>query len=203
MFAYGHASVPISYFETHFIYLFEAPALMVIMCNPSPDIKALEQRQKPFHQRLGRKLFVQMSGAPGSGKTTTANRLARRIDAVVIPHDKIKSLLLDSGVSFGEAGKMAYGLDWVLAEDAMRQELSFIVDTPCLYPQILDRGHALTRAYGYKYCYAERTAIDDVPRDADKYGGGAETKDAARDDLDERVDFTLRQISSMADNEEE
>ncbi|KAI0520842.1 hypothetical protein F5B22DRAFT_598596 [Xylaria bambusicola] len=221
------------------------------MSNLPTDTKALEQQQIPPHQRLGCKLFIQMSGAPGSGKTTTANLLAPRIDAIAIPHDNIKSLLLDSGVSFDEAGRIAYGLDWVLAENAMRQGLSVIVDTPCLYPQILDRGHALARAHGYTYCYIElradpdnlamlddrlrarvdplrvqRTAIDDVLRDADKFGGGAEAKEAARErframvanpcrpasnfivvdacsSLDERIDFVLGQISAIADKEEE
>jgi len=196
-----------------------------------------------------------MSGAPESGKTTTANMLAPRIDAIAIPHDNTKSLLLDSGVSFDEAGKVAYGLDWVLAENAMLQGLSVIVDTPCLYPQILDRGRALAQAHGYKYCYVElradpddlavlddrlrarvdplrvqRTAIDDVPRGADKSGGGAkaeaEANAAARErfraivanlcrptpnlivvdacsSFDERVDFILGQISTTPDNEEE
>ncbi|RYC65172.1 hypothetical protein CHU98_g1047 [Xylaria longipes] len=80
----------------------------------------------------------------------------------------------------------------------MRQGLRVIVDTPCLYSQILDHGHALAWAHGYKYCYVElradldnlamlhdrlrarvdplrvqRTTIDDVPR--------AETKEAARE----------------------
>ncbi|GAP85734.1 putative ATP-binding protein [Rosellinia necatrix] len=132
-----------------------------------------------------------MSGTPGLGKTTTANLLASRIDAVAIPHDNIRSLLLNSGVSFAEAGMMAYDLNWVFAENAIRQGLSVIVDAPCLYPQILDYGHALAWAHGYKYYYvelhadpgnlamldnrlharvgplrAQRTAADDVPRDA-------------------------------------
>ncbi|KAI1191017.1 hypothetical protein F5B17DRAFT_384194 [Nemania serpens] len=123
---------------------------MLVMLNASTDMQASQQQQqqKPLHQRLGRNLFVQMSGAPGSGKTTTANMLAPRIDAVVIPHDNIKSLLLDSGVSFDKAGKMAYDLDWILAENAIHQGLSVIVDNPCFYPQIVDRGRALARAHG-------------------------------------------------------
>ncbi|KAI1359662.1 hypothetical protein F5Y08DRAFT_319021 [Xylaria arbuscula] len=153
--------------------------------------KALEQQQIPPHQRLGCKLFIQMSGAPGSGKTTTANLLAPRIDAIAIPHDNIKSLLLHSGVSFDEAGRIAYGLDWVLAENAMRQGLSVIVDTPCLYPQILDRGQALARE-------RFRAMVANPCRPASNFI----VVDACSS-LDERIDFVLGQISAIADKEEE
>ncbi|KAI0199365.1 hypothetical protein F4808DRAFT_215594 [Astrocystis sublimbata] len=103
---------------------------------------------------------------------------------------------------------MAYGLDWVLAENAMIQGLSVIVDTPCLYPQILVQGDALARKHGCMYCYVElhadsddlglamlderlrarvdplrvqRTTIDEAPRDADTPGSGADAKDASRE----------------------
>jgi predicted kinase len=43
-------------------------------------------------------LFIQMSGAPGSGKTTIAHAIGRYIDAVVIDHDATKSTLLTADV---------------------------------------------------------------------------------------------------------
>jgi predicted kinase len=49
---------------------------------------------------LPRELFVQMSGAPGSGKSTAAGQLAKSIDAVVINHDLLKTLFLENGISF-------------------------------------------------------------------------------------------------------
>ena len=45
-------------------------------------------------------VFIQMSGAPGSGKTTIANAISERIKAVIIDHDVTKSALLNAGVPY-------------------------------------------------------------------------------------------------------
>jgi predicted kinase len=60
------------------------------------------------------KLFVQISGAPGAGKSTVAGLLVPLIGAVVIDHDVIRSCHLDSDVPFEEAAKHAYRLQWTL-----------------------------------------------------------------------------------------
>jgi predicted kinase len=55
-----------------------------------------------------RKLLIQMSGAPGSGKSTIANLLSQSIDGVVIDHDLLKSFFLKNDISFSESAKLAY-----------------------------------------------------------------------------------------------
>ena len=138
-----------------------------------------------------RKLFIQMSGAPGSGKSTTANLLAPKIDAFVVPHDTIKSALLaDDLVSFDVASKLTYRMDWALAEDIIKQGRNVIIDSTCNYKETLDEGQTLALKYGYAYWYveiradaknldllderlrkrtplrAQRTGVKDCPRDA-------------------------------------
>lgn len=109
------------------------------------------------------KVFVQMSGAPGSGKTTTANLLASKINAHVIPHDSIKSALLDENIPFDQAARISYRMNWVLAEDAMQRGRNIIVDSICNYQTTLDEGRALAQKYGYTYRYVEiRADIDDL-----------------------------------------
>ena len=110
------------------------------------------------HERRGCRLLIQMSGAPGSGKTTTAELLAPRLDATIIPHDIIKSQLLGNGMSFKDAGKTAYSIDWALAENAMRQGRSVIVDTPCFFRQIIDNGRNLAGKHDFGYWYVELSA---------------------------------------------
>jgi predicted kinase len=129
-----------------------------------------------------------MSGAPGSGKSTVANLLARSINGVVINHDLIKSFFLEHDISFDKSGKLTYDFDWVLAEDMIKQGRSVIIDSVCNYDEVLDRGTALSRQYGYDYKYiecrvrdinlldqrlrervplrAQRTSVNDPPPDA-------------------------------------
>lgn len=81
-----------------------------------------------------------MSGAPGSGKSTMANLLAESIDGVVIDHDVIKSTLLEDNLSFDQAARVAYRLDWALAEAMIKQKRSVIIDSTCNYKEVIDQG---------------------------------------------------------------
>ncbi|KAL9024342.1 MAG: hypothetical protein Q9196_006585 [Gyalolechia fulgens] len=106
-------------------------------------------------QQTPHKLVIQMSGAPGSGKSTVARLLRRSIGGVVIDHDVLRSSLLDSGTPFEEAAKHAYQLQWALARDLMKQGLSVIVDSTCNFTEVLEQGSACANEYGHDYWYVE------------------------------------------------
>ena len=108
-----------------------------------------------------RKLLIQMSGAPGSGKSTVANLLAKSIDGVIINHDLIKSFFLENDISFDQSAKLRYRFDWILAEDIIKQGRNVIIDSTCNYNEVLDRGTAIARRYGYEYRYIE-CRVEDV-----------------------------------------
>lgn len=99
--------------------------------------------------------LIQMSGAPGSGKSTTARLLGQSMGAVVVDHDILRSSFLEAEVPFDKAAKHAYQLQWTLAEDMMKQGLGVIVDSVCNYEQVLNQGSALAKKYGYTYWYVE------------------------------------------------
>jgi predicted kinase len=102
-----------------------------------------------------RKTLIQMSGAPGSGKSTMANLLAQSINSVVIDHDLINSFFLENGIFFEESAKLSYSFQWRLAEDMIKRERNVIIDSTCNYKETLDHGISLARQYGYDYRYVE------------------------------------------------
>lgn len=103
--------------------------------------------------------FVQMSGFPGSGKSTLSRQVAKRTGAVVIDHDIVKSALLHSieeiPIDAKFAGKISYNIDWSLIEFHLSQGQNVIFDSPCLYQEMVDRGIGLSKKYNVKYKYVE------------------------------------------------
>ncbi|KIL87809.1 hypothetical protein FAVG1_08688 [Fusarium avenaceum] len=108
-------------------------------------------------------LLIQMSGAPGSGKSTVARLLRPNIDGIIIDHDVLRSSLLESGiVSFDQAAKQAYHLQWAQAQDFISQGVgSVIIDSTCNYPEVLEQGISLAARHGYTYWYVE-CKVDDI-----------------------------------------
>ncbi len=101
------------------------------------------------------KYFVQMSGVPGSGKSTIAHQLSRRIGAVVLDHDVTKSALLTAGISEVDAGRASYAVLSALSEQMLLQGCSVIFDSPCLYAELLQRGMAAAERHAANYGYIE------------------------------------------------
>lgn len=66
-------------------------------------------------------LFVQMSGVPGSGKTTVARAIGKAIGAVVIDHDVTKSALIEADVPLSVAGRASYQVLDAVARHLLEQ----------------------------------------------------------------------------------
>ena len=158
-----------------------------------------------------RQYIIQMSGLPGSGKSTIALLLARSIDGVIINHDLLKSFFLDHTTSpFDQAAKLAYNLDWVLAEDLLKQGRSVIIDSVCNYTMLLEMGAEVAEKHGCEYRFVEcrvedvevldrrlrgrvamrsqRTGIDAPPVDSEGAGaGGVDHREVLRRKLENPV----------------
>jgi predicted kinase len=107
-----------------------------------------------------RQLFIQMSGAPGSGKSAIADGIARRIGAVVIDHDVTKSALLAANVPVDLAGAASYQALGAMAQHLLSQGFHVIFDSPCYYQELLERGQQLAQAAGAAYLYIECLVAD-------------------------------------------
>ncbi|WP_337995014.1 ATP-binding protein [Paenibacillus thermotolerans] len=102
--------------------------------------------------------FLQMSGFPGSGKSTLAKEIARRTKAVIIDHDVVKTGLLegmDNDIDPKRAGGVAYHIEWSLIDFHLSQGHSVILDSPCLYEEMVENGTAIAEKHNVKYKYVE------------------------------------------------
>lgn len=99
--------------------------------------------------------FVQMAGAPGTGKSTLAGALAERIGATVINSDVLKSALLVAGVAWPEAGPAAYEELFSTAESLLAEAGSVIADSPSHYAGIPLRGQAIAARHSARYEFIE------------------------------------------------
>lgn len=103
--------------------------------------------------------FLQMSGFPGSGKSTLARRISNMTGAVIIDHDIVKSALLTSSevenLNSNVAGKIAYDIDWLLVDFHLSQGQNTILDSPCFYTEMVEKGVILSEKHNANYKYVE------------------------------------------------
>jgi len=107
--------------------------------------------------------FLQMSGFPGSGKSTIARHIGKRTGAIVVDHDIVKSALLESldakQVGAKTTGSISYDIEWALIDFHLSQGHSVIFDSPCFYEEMLEKGQSISKKHqaDYKYieCYLE------------------------------------------------
>jgi predicted kinase len=74
-------------------------------------------------------MLLILSGLPGSGKTTIARELARRLQAVHVRIDSIEQALRNSGVVRNSIDDAGYRAGYAVAEDNLRLGLTVIADS--------------------------------------------------------------------------
>lgn len=109
-------------------------------------------------------IVVQMSGAPGAGKTTIARELVRHRSLVAIDRDVVLTAMLDSDpepdgvMTFARVA--SYNVVKAMADDVLAQGLGVIIDSPCFYDELLTAGLALAAKHGVAYRYIECVTED-------------------------------------------
>lgn len=102
----------------------------------------------------GRPTLVLMKGPPGSGKSTIATELGRRLGWPVIDKDAIRDLLPD------ELGGISYEAMLALAERQLRIGLNVIADSPLGYGRAYAKAHAVSAATGARLLVIECECSD-------------------------------------------
>jgi predicted kinase len=90
-----------------------------------------------------------MAGLPGSGKSTIALAVGRRLGWPVLDKDTIKSGLLELGADEELAAQASYVLLHELAQDlVVGQGLSVILDTPTSYERVVEATSKIAEEAG-------------------------------------------------------
>jgi predicted kinase len=100
-------------------------------------------------------MLVQMHGEPGSGKSKLARELGRRLPAVVIDKDILKSAVLRAGGEEALAGPASYEAFFSLAASLLAQGFAVILDSPCGWPSIEARGREVAAGAGVPWAMVE------------------------------------------------
>lgn len=104
--------------------------------------------------------ILQMAGFPGSGKSTLSKIISKETGAIVIDRDIIKSSMLNNNLTNEIASDISYKVTFDLASYYLSLGLSVIIDTPCYYRGIIDKGQELAKQYKADYKFIE-CKVDD------------------------------------------
>ena len=102
-----------------------------------------------------------MSGVPGSGKSTLARKIAKEINAIVIDYDDTKTAIMSTGIEPDKAGQASYEVIKVLVRDFIAKGFNVIIDSPCLYIDLLEFGQSIAIENNTIYRYIE-CRVDDL-----------------------------------------
>ena len=107
-----------------------------------------------------------MAGFPGSGKSTIAEEIRRRTNAVVVDRDVIKSSMIKMGIKDPLLTDTSYTIVFDLAEHYLSKGVSVIIDTSCYLEETLAKGLALAEKYeaDYKYIECRVDSYEDIER---------------------------------------
>ena len=113
--------------------------------------------------------LCQMSGIPGTGKSTLARRICELTNAILLDVDTVKSSVMssfDGDIDFKFTSKISYDIIFSLADDNLKVGNSVIIDSPCSFEIILERGENLAKKHGafYKFIECHLEDLDEVNR---------------------------------------
>jgi predicted kinase len=107
-------------------------------------------------------MLVIFSGLPGTGKTTIAMSLARRLGAVYLRADTIEQAMREWGLTDSQIGGMGYGVSYCLATENLKLGLPVIADSVNPWPVTREAWRDAAELAGSAFLEVEIVCSDEA-----------------------------------------
>ncbi|HEV2458090.1 MAG TPA: AAA family ATPase [Ktedonobacterales bacterium] len=116
-----------------------------------------------YDRAMTKPYLIAMSGLPGSGKSTIAERLAEQLRIPVFSVDPIESAMLKAGIAQSfETGLAAYLVAEVLASEQLKLGISVIIDAVNAEEEGKDVWRGLAHRHGLTLTILEVVVSDEA-----------------------------------------
>jgi predicted kinase len=114
-----------------------------------------------YNARLKKPVLIVMSGLPGSGKSTIAERIAAQLQIPIFSVDPIEAAMLEAGMQQGfETGLAAYLVAATLASEHLKLGISVVIDAVNAEEEGKNTWRELGRTYGLDLIVLEVVVSD-------------------------------------------
>jgi predicted kinase len=110
-----------------------------------------------YMAQVHRQTLLLLKGHPGTGKSTLALAVARRLAWPLVDKDAIK----DHTYQLPQGNVLAYEIMWEVTRHQLEVGLSVVVDSPLSYPLAYATGQELARQYSARLVVVETSLAEE------------------------------------------
>lgn len=107
-------------------------------------------------------MLIVVCGLPGTGKSTIARYLSKKLDAIILSTDRIRKLIIRKPVYSEKEKEFVYEVMFLIADFLLKNNFKCILDGVFHKRKLRERAESLAYKYGKKFILIECTAEESV-----------------------------------------